>query len=213
MKNIFFVLMLMLNFYAGAQISNYENIMFEKVSDIESSLKNSEAIFALGNSFEEIANLEKEQWLPYYYASYCYVMAAFMQKDTSKIDLLAGKAEELLNKADLLNKNNSEITCIRSLIASARIMVNPYLRGMKYGIIAGQMFNKAKLENPDNPRVYFLEAQSLKFMPEEYGGGCKNAKPILETAIEKYSNFKIESNVHPNWGYEGVVELLDECNI
>ena len=79
-------------------------------------------------------------------------------------------------------------------------------------MIASQMLNKAKLQNPNNPRVYYLEAQSLMFTPEEYGGGCKNAKPLLEIAIEKYDKFKMESNINPNWGHGSVIELLGECN-
>ena len=46
-------------------------------------------------------------------------------------------------------------------------MVDPNMRGMKYGIIVGQMLNKAKLENPDNPRVYFCDP--LKCLGTHYG--------------------------------------------
>ncbi|MEJ7671851.1 MAG: hypothetical protein WKF59_03885 [Chitinophagaceae bacterium] len=54
----------------------------------------------LANNFERIADAEKTQWLPYYYAAYCNVMNAFMEQDKTKVDAIADKAEELITKAE-----------------------------------------------------------------------------------------------------------------
>ncbi|MFT5168960.1 MAG: hypothetical protein ACI8P3_004206 [Saprospiraceae bacterium] len=213
MKYLILITMSLLSFQSiKAQTDSIEIDLYNTILIMDGYLTDADKTLQLANKFEQIGEIKKDSWLLYYYASYCYVMAAFLQTDTKKIDPLAEKAEILLNRAELFNKKDSEITCLRSLIASARIMVNPNSRGMKFGMIASQMLNKAKLENPNNPRVYYLEAQSLMFMPEEYGGGCKNAKPLLKIAIEKYDKFKMESKIHPNWGNESVIKLLGECN-
>lgn len=213
MKNIFFILMsLSITLFVEAQNKNFETNMYKNIVTIDSCFKSSEATLSLADNFEQIAISNKEQWLPFYYASYCYTMSAFMQKDPLKIDHMLDKAETFLNQADSLKKENSEITCIRSLIASARIIVNPMQRGMQYGQLVSQMIEKAKKEDSNNPRVYYLQAQSLMYTPEQYGGGCKNAKPLLQVAIDKFNTFTPESSrIHPNWGKENAIQLLKEC--
>jgi hypothetical protein len=52
----------------------------------------------------------------------------------------------------------------------------------------------------------------LKYTPEQFGGGCKTAKPELQTALEKYNTFKPASELHPNWGKAPVEQLLKECS-
>ena len=82
------------------------------------------------NAFERIAEAEKTQWLPYYYAAYCQVMGGTYSLpmdgsfgDNSAItDPVADKAEQLLNKAESLGQASSETWCIRKMIASLRMM-------------------------------------------------------------------------------------------
>jgi hypothetical protein len=212
MKNIIFILMsLSIPVLVEAQNENFENNMYKNIITIDSCFKSPEATINLAETFEQIANSEKKQYLPLYYASYCYAINAFMQKDPVKIDQLLDKAESLINQADSLKPENSEITCIKSLIASARIIVNPMQRGMQYGQLVSQMIELAKKEDPNNPRTYYLQAQSLMYTPEQYGGGCKNAKPLLEMAINKFNTFTPESRIHPSWGMEDAKKLLKQC--
>ncbi|MEX1001934.1 MAG: hypothetical protein WDZ35_07455 [Crocinitomicaceae bacterium] len=171
---------------------------------------------SLAANFEMIGQTEKGNWLPYYYAAYCYVMDAFTQSDSAQIEQLLDQSTSSLAKADSLCGTShpidqSEINCMKSLIASARITVDPANRGMQYGMEASKMMSTAKTLCPDNPRVYLLEAQSLLYTPEAYGGGCENARAILKTALEKYTLFTPSSELHPNWGQEEVERLLEEC--
>ena len=72
-----------------------------------------EGLTDLANSFERIANAEKTQWLPFYYAALCHINKAnmyFQMQQTDKIDPLMDIAEPLLKKAEELEKNNSEIS-------------------------------------------------------------------------------------------------------
>ena len=197
---------------AVAQSAQYQDAMKKQTGDLDSSSTfEPAALLAKANTFERIADAEKSQWLPYYYAAYCQVMLVFVNPDKSKIDELADKAALNLDKADALNPKNSEIACVRSLVASARLMVDPQTRGMKYGMEAGQQIELAKTYNPENPRVYMLLGQSLLFTPEQFGGSKTKAKANLEVALQKYAAFKPESDIAPHWGESYAKELLSKA--
>ena len=134
-----------------------------------------------------------------------------MEQDKTKVDAIADKATELINKADALQPNNSEISCIKSMIASAHMMVNPMQRYMEYGPESQSHIDAAMQQDPTNPRPEYLQGQGLKYTPEQFGGGCANAKPVLQSSLDKYNTFKTASELHPNWGKERVVMLIGEC--
>lgn len=194
-----------------AQNEKFMNAMKKNIADIDSGFKNPSYLLTVANNFERIANTEKNEWLPYYYAAFCQVNCGFMEKDKSKIDGIADKATVLINKADSLNPNNSEISCIKSMIASCHMMVDPMTRWQEYGAGSNDNIEAAMKQDPTNPRPYFLRGQGLKYTPEQFGGGCKTAKPVLQTALDKYSAFKPASDIAPNWGKERTQYLLDEC--
>ncbi|MNL53532.1 hypothetical protein D3C87_1767880 [compost metagenome] len=70
----------------------------------------------------------------------------------------------------------------------------------------------AKSINAENPRIYYLEGSSLFFTPEEYGGGKKVAKPMLEKAQQKFTVFKPETAIHPDWGKMETEWMLSQTN-
>ena len=194
-----------------AQSEKYIGAMQKNLSAIDTSFKNPPSLLTLANNFERIANAEKTQWLPYYYAAFCQVNYGFMEQDKDKVDAIADKATDLISKADSLMPNNSEISCIKSMIASCHMMVNPMQRYMEYGPESGSNIEKAMQQDPANPRPYYLKGQALKYTPEQFGGGCKTAKPQLQTAFDKYAAFKPASPMHPTWGKGQVDSLLKEC--
>ena len=134
-----------------------------------------------------------------------------MEQDKTKTDGYADKATELINKADSLSPNNSEISCLKSMIASCHMMVNPMQRWQEYGQESSNQLEAAIKQDAANPRPYYLKGQGLKFTPEQFGGGCKTAKLELQKAAEKYAAFKPATELHPNWGKEQVEKLLAEC--
>jgi len=127
------------------------------------------------------------------------------------VDGFADNAAVLIAKADSISPNNSEISCIKSMIASCHMMVNPQQRWQEYGQASSSNIEAAMQQDPANPRPYYLKGQGLVYTPEQFGGGCKTAKPILETAMEKYAIFKPVSEISPNWGKKQVEGLLKGC--
>jgi len=134
----------------------------------------------LSAAFERIADAEKTQWLPYYYAALCDVNAGnvamtgggavSMGNNSDKTDPLADRAEDMLNKAEALSKDNSEIFVVKKMIATLRLMGEPMNRYMTYGPEGAQALDAAKKLNPDNPRIYVLEGMDKYYTPEQFGG-------------------------------------------
>jgi hypothetical protein len=172
------------------------------------SVRSAEGLQEMANSFERIAEAEKTQWLPYYYAAlsnvnlgYTYAFAAGpLGGNTEKVDPLADKADALLKKAEELSKDNSEIFVVKKLIATLRMMGDVMNRYMTYGPIAAEALATAKKLNPENPRIYVLEGTDQFNTPEQYGGSKEEAKKLLDLAVKKFEVFKPESSIHPTWG-------------
>lgn len=194
-----------------AQSDKYQASMKSNIIAIDTSFKNPQDLLTLANKFERIANTEKNQWLPFYYAALCQVNYTYMEQDKTKLDAIADKATELLDKADALNPDNSEISCVRSMIASAHMMVNPMQRFMEYGPESQSHLESAIQQDPTNPRPEYLQGQGLKYTPEQFGGGCATARPLLKSSLDKYEKFVPAGDLYPNWGKERVALLLNEC--
>lgn len=194
-----------------AQSDKYIASMKSNIMAIDTSYKNPADLLTLANKFERIATAEKSQWLAYYYAALCQVNYTYMEQDKTKVDAIADKATELIDKADVLQPNNSEISCIKSMIASSHMMVNPMQRYMEYSTEINSFMEAAMQQDPTNPRPEYLKGQALKYTPEQFGGGCGTAKPVLESALDKFNKFKAASDIHPNWGKQRVELLISEC--
>src|SRR5438105_10703463 len=87
-----------------AQSDKYVKAMQTNIAQLDSAMVKGNFL-ELSNTFERIGDAEKNQWLPYYYASYCTVMNAFMEKDKSKTDGIADKADQLIKKAEAIAGN------------------------------------------------------------------------------------------------------------
>ncbi|MGX5818576.1 hypothetical protein ACWKWU_10290 [Chitinophaga lutea] len=193
---------------AQAQNEQYLGAMKQQVGLLDSASTFSPAnLHQLANTFERIAGAEQTQWLPYYYAAYCLVNEAYMQQDKSKVDEIADKATLNIEKALALKGKDSEISCIQSMIASARIMVDPMTRGEKYGPESGAHLEEAVKLNPENPRTYLLAGQALYYTPEAFGGSKTKAKESFAVAQQKFTAFKPETEISPKWG-EAYLKML-----
>ncbi|OQP46612.1 hypothetical protein [Niastella populi] len=175
------------------------------------SAKTADDMQSISATFERIADAEKTQWLPYYYASLSQVIYGFMKNDMANNDAFASKAEALLTKADGLQPDNSEISCVKSMIATMRMLVNPQARWQQYGATIQTELENAKKQDPANPRPYYLQGQNLRNTPEQFGGGCNSAKPLLEEAVKKFEAFKPASAIAPSWGKAEAEKVLATC--
>ena len=194
---------------ASAQNKKYIAIMEKNIAALDTSRANDQ-LQTLANTFDRIANAEKAEWLPNYYAAYCNVNMTYNLKGDA-IDTYCDKADAFLKIADSISPNNSEIYTLKAQVASARISVNPMTRGQKYGTISGELREKAKQLDKTNPRPYYLEGTGNFYTPAMFGGGKDKAKPVFEKALKMFDDFKPASTIAPHWGKSATIYFLKQC--
>jgi hypothetical protein len=199
-----------------SQSEKYTKAMEQLVPAVDTT-RNVDGLTNLSNSFQRIADAEKSEWLPYYYAALTQVSAAYMigmgkMGLAEKTDPMADKADELLKKAEALSKDNSEIYCVKKMIASLRLIGDPQNRYAIFGPAAEEALATAKSLDPSNPRVTLLEGQDKLFTPEQFGGSKTEAKALFEEAIKKFETFKPQSAIHPTWGLTSAKYFLTQAN-
>jgi hypothetical protein len=170
-----------------------------------------EAMDAVGNGFERIAEAETTEWLPRYYAAYCKLSGAFMAKDVKENDNRINEAEKLITAAENIQQN-SELNCLKGMAHQARLMVDPMSRWKEFGAKADEAFNVATEFDQTNPRPMYLKAMAIMNTPEQFGGGKKVAKKMFEAALVKFTNFKLANELMPNWGMETTKAMITLCD-
>lgn len=209
MKTLFLLLVFGFSVSAVSAQSKYETAMTKALEQFETA-KTVAELLAVSALFERIGDAEKDKWLPYYYAALTNNMAAWSDEKADK-DKMAEKSLALVEKAEIIEGNNAELFCMRNMIASSQMMVDPMSRWQTYGTQASTALANAKKTDPNNPRIYFLEGQSVFNTPEAFGGGKKNAKPLFEKSVALYETFVPASPFHPKWGKEDAQQMLQQC--
>jgi len=208
MKRILIALFALIAISATAQNEKYTAAMTSALQQ-SGTAKDAASMEAIASTFERIGDAEKTQWLPYYYAAMIKARMSMMHTGGDP-DQVADEATALINKAEAIEKN-SETTCIKSMIATAKMLVDPQARWMEYGTESAQLLEEAKKQDTTNPRPFMLQAMNLKNTPKQFGGGCETAKPLAEKALALYNDFKPASELHPKWGKESVEQLIVSC--
>lgn len=211
MKKIILILVaFVISYSADAGDPKYMAVMERNVAMIDSATVTSTYTVA-SNTFERIANANPTEWLPLYYQAFCTIMIGMKQETPAKMDEYYDKAEAIINKADEISPENSEIAVVQSWINSMKIGVDPMTRGQKLGPKAGMLSDKALKLNSENPRAYFLKGSGLYYTPANYGGGKDKALPVLQTALEKFKAEKPVNKIVPHWGQAVTEQLIEKC--
>ena len=207
MKTQFITLVFLTLSFAGISNDTYQKAMGQSIEKLFQSKSISEYIDEV-NQFERISQIEKNEWLPLYYATFANIMVTFLETDNAKKDAYLDQGQKYLDRAMAIEPNESELYALQGFLYSSRINVDPMVRGIIY---VGKMkvtLDKALELDTDNPRVYFLRAQMTLHMPKFVGGGAAKALPFFQRAEEKYRIFKPKTELSPNWGKEvNAVEL------
>jgi len=169
--------------------------------------KNEEA----ANAFERIAQVETDNWLPYYNLALLKARTTFEMKDKPKVAAQLKAAEEFADKADDISPDNSEIYVLKAFINVAKIVMDPMTYGASLSPETIDLYQKAIRLNKNNPRAHSglveFEMGGARYFGQDLAPHCKR----LQATIALYDNFKPESKFHPNWGKEWVQEVLKTC--
>ena len=168
-------------------------------------------IIEASNLFERISTAEKDNWLPAYYGSQVNTTASFGEKDKEKLVKQLEKAQELIDIAKAISPNNPEILVQQAMIHTAYVAFDGATYGMTLSSEVVALYQKALAIAPNNPRVIFSKAEwdmgSAKYFGKDTTPYCKE----VERSIELFTNFKPESEFHPNWGKDRAEMTLKNC--
>lgn len=194
----------------------YLELLSEKVSRVEAAKtsQNQDQLTQLSAEFLELADKEKKEWLPYYYASYLLILKGqiLVQENKNKeIEDVAYHAQKPLYAAKKLSPNNPEILVLQKLIYQLEKYIKPSEIYQNGGPMAVQLVSEMRKKFPKNPRVTMLIGEDLVLTSKQYGGNKEKGIEQLQKALAQFEAFKPESNLHPNWGKEIVEKLLENA--
>jgi hypothetical protein len=201
MKNLLFLVFTMISITGFSQ-SKYEDGM-RKAFELWGADKPWEA----ANLFERISTAEPDNWLPSYYVAQINVIYSFEEKDPAQLNAQMEKAQEFMNVAKSISKDNAELLVLDALWHTVWIAYDGQQYGMKYSGKVAQLYQQALQLAPDNPHVVFGKAEwdmgSARFFGQPLDPYCAD----LQRAIELFSTFKPESEFHPSYGENRAKEL------
>jgi len=186
--------------------TNYEKGM-QKAFELWGSNQPTEAT----NLFERIAKAETDNWLPAYYAAQINVINSFGERNEDKLSAKLKRAQDLINDATAISKENPEIMVLQALLHTAWVAFDGATYGMTLSGKVVELYTKAKIVAPGNPRVVYCKAEwdmgGAKYFGQDTAPFCKD----IERAIELFANFKPETPFHPNWGNDRAEQILESC--
>jgi hypothetical protein len=205
--------------YITALFVIINSLLFAQKTGNNVSLVNAVANFNTSNNntdythliqdFEKLDATNPKDWIPSYYLALIHVRISINnEKDT---EMHADKALYWAKKSFGLNVND-ETYCIFSMANISKMAINPLMRFVKYQSLIYDNLNKAKKINPNNPRIYILEAKLQMNLPRIFGGGCKQAKPLILKAKQLLEN-QVSQTILPTWGNMSLNELKEGCPI
>lgn len=200
------ILAICITFSAQAQGDRYTAAM-QKGLSLLSDAESIEDMTAVVNHFERVAQAESQEWLPGYYAAYTLSMQSFQTEGGEEKDELLDKAQDWIDNIQELAPEESEILVMQAMIYQARIQVDFMARGAEMSMLQASALAEAEEMNPENPRIFLLRGQNTYYTPEFFGGGAEAARPILETAKEKFEAYESDNELAPAWG-SGSLEYL-----
>jgi hypothetical protein len=207
MQKTLLALILLVSLSAGAQSAKYTQAMQKNIALLDSA-KSFDQLQSLAGTFDRIGDAEKTQWLPYYYAALAQTWIGWMPATTDK-DANAQKINAYLAKAEAIEKN-AETYAVENMSATQQMLVDPQTRWATNGKDAGTALQKGLALDPNNPRLYYLQAMSLFGTPPQFGGGKDKAKPVFEKSIALYKSAQPKP-LYPTWGQKQAEDMLAQC--
>ena len=162
--------------------------------------------------FERIAQAEKDNWIPYYYAANTLITASFESKDATKTNEILKKAATFIEKANKLSPDNSELRTLEGLLYTGYVAMDPATYGMQYSGKIMNLHAEAIELDPANPRAQLnkieYEIGSARFFGTALSTFCDaivGTKPLFD-------NQKKPSAYYPNYGVDRIELLQKQCD-
>jgi hypothetical protein len=107
-------------------------------------------------------------------ASVRYAIRCIKQNDEVGTERSLDTAMEHLEKAIAMKSDFAEAYILEAYIHAQRIIASP-ADAMKYALRIAETLGKAKVTEPNNPRLHLVEGITSFIIPESCGGGIKKS--------------------------------------
>jgi len=206
MKTIVLLTVLLISHLTLA--NDYQKTMRTNITKLEKSTSINE-MNQLAALFMRIADVEKKEWLPSYYASYAYARSTHFMHDADSIDSALDHAQAILDDLLKEKEDESEVYVLQAFIYQLRI-TSP-MRGYKYSSLSNNSLEKAEQLNPDSPRIYYCKGNNVYHMPAMFGGGTEKAQALFEKAKALFDSQSQDDTLYPHWGSYHNELMLKKC--
>jgi hypothetical protein len=206
MKNVILVLAILVSGFTQAQQGQFQEGMGNGFK-LWGEGKTTEA----SAMFERIASAEKNSWLPNYYVALVNTTTAFRTTDKETVNALLTKAQSALDIEMAKTSTNAELLVMQAMIHTAWIAFDPMTNGMKLSGKVMELYTKAQMLAPENPRVVFCKAEFEIGGAKYFGTDTKPMCAQVEKAIGLFATFKPETPFSPKWGLDRAQETLKNC--
>ena len=212
MKSLFLSSLLMFSLFIASANTNeaYVKAMKAKIEQLHPG-KSITDLQELANAFERIAQKETTEWLPLYYAAHSYIIMGFdgslalEDKDT-----YLNKAIGLIEDAEKLSVNNSELTALKGYAIMGKLTADAANRGQSLSPQVMQTLGKAIQQSPENPRALYLMAQMEYGMAQFFGNGTEKACAMNQQSITLFEQEETEG-IMPSWGQKAAISMAARC--
>jgi hypothetical protein len=152
------------------------------------------------NLFERIAQAEPDNWLPPFYVAQINVLYSFTEKDEEKLSAQLKKAQDFLNDAKAISKDNAEILVLQAQLYTAWVVFDGAKYGMGFSPKINQLYQQAYILEPGNPRAAFgkveWELGTARFFGQDTIPFCED----LKSAVALFDTYEAKGRFHPQGG-------------
>lgn len=159
------------------------------------------------NMFERITMVETEEWLPKFYTAYLYIIESFDERDEQKLSAQLLKAQNHINIAKTLSKDNPELMRLQALLYTVWVAHDGQQYGMLYSAKISELYSKAIAIAPDNPNVVLAKAEWEMGASRFFGKSPKSYCEDIQKAIDLFATFKPKEPFYPTFGKERALQI------
>ncbi|MCB0458251.1 MAG: hypothetical protein KDC91_10950 [Flavobacteriaceae bacterium] len=152
------------------------------------------------NLFERIAQAEPDNWLPPFYVAQINVLYSFSEKDEEKLTAQLNKAQDFLNDAKALSKDNAEILVVQAQLYTAWVVFDGAKHGMTMSPKISQLYQEAYKIEPENPRTAFGKVEWELGTARWFGQDTKPFCEDLKKAVALFDTYQPKGQFYPSGG-------------
>lgn len=191
----------------------YQKAMGKHLEKMEAA-KTVEQLRDAANGFNRIAEMNKEEWLPNYYAALALINAGFKTEGLKEKDALYNEAKTHIEKAIKAHGENSELVALKGYALMAELSADPGSRGQSMSAEVMNTFGLALSLAPKNPRAMILMAQMEFGMAQFFGQGSKKACGMAQNSLqlfEQEESKELDATQTPVWGKQVAESMAKQC--